>query len=64
MTKEKSWREQAVDRLETFCGLNPEAIGVGRKIVQSPTPFWKNHADTSELVGVGTGIDLPKVDLK
>lgn len=38
-----SWRDDAVDRLEKFCGLNPEAVGVGRKISPEELGWWVNR---------------------
>lgn len=38
-----SWRQDAVERLEDFCGLNPTAIGVGRGPIKS-TLNWVNHS--------------------
>jgi hypothetical protein len=35
-----SWRQEAVDRLEAFCGLNPQALGKGPV---KGGEYWVNH---------------------
>jgi hypothetical protein len=42
----RSWRQQAVDRLDDFCGLNPTAIGADKQIRREPMPFWRNRSET------------------
>jgi len=55
-----SWRQEAADRLDDFCGLNPQAIGVGKPIVNAAT-YWRNHATEERKVTKGeyrVGIDF------
>ena len=40
----RSWRNEAADRLERFCGLNPEALSMLRLPGAKQPSFWKNHA--------------------
>jgi hypothetical protein len=40
-----TWREDAYGRLDAFCGLNPQAVGIGREIDGSPLPFWRNRCE-------------------
>lgn len=41
----RAWREDAADRLEDACGLNPQAvIGGATGINRDSLPWWKNAA--------------------
>jgi hypothetical protein len=42
-----SWRDEAAERLERMCGLNPEALGTG-PIDRTAMPWWRNRARTIE----------------
>ncbi len=40
----KSWRDEAVERLDAMCGLNPTALEWMGTVPIQPNPWWRNRA--------------------